>query len=291
MVARDRRPAATVAEPRPVTSVPSVALGAVSWRLPCALLDAPALAADVGARRLQVDYGGHGRPHELIAGGRLAGQLRRAADDSGVKVTVVAVNALNDVGVPVRGASARRERDALVRGALDAAAELGAATVLVPAFRRSVVRDGADLERTTEFLAETARAAPAGVGVAHENVLPAWALTAMLASLDGCGVSVVFDVGNLHEHKVDWREYLHAASPFLHPEVHLKDFQRPPAGGVPLGAGSVPLPEVVGAVRRTGRVSCLVVETDHRRSTRDQLRADTDTVAHLLADNETGAPA
>ena len=273
-----------------MTALPSVVLGAVSWRLPCDLLDAPALAAEVGASRLQVDYGGHARPHELLAGGRLAGQLRRAAEDSGVRVTVVAVNALNDVGVPVRGAAARAERDALVRGALDAAADLGAVTVLVPAFRRSLVRDDADLERTTEFLAETARAAPTGVGVAHENVLPPAALTTMLASLDGCGVSVVLDVGNLCEHEVDWREYLRAASPSLHPEVHLKDFHQPPAGSVPLGAGSVPLPEVVDAVRRTGRVRCLVVETDHRHSTREQLRADTDTVAHLLTYDQTGAP-
>ncbi|HEY0239921.1 MAG TPA: TIM barrel protein [Friedmanniella sp.] len=263
----------------------STTVGLVAWRLPGRPQDSPRVAARVGAHRLQVDYGGHDRQYELEP--VTLRRLKKAADDVGVAITAVAVNALNDVGVVAAGSAARQTRESLVHRAVDAARALNASVLLVPAFRRSAVHTPSDLTATASFLVQTAEVAgEAQLPVVHENVLTPSALAVMRAATDDSGVRFLFDIGNLHEHGVDWRAYLAGAGPALHSEAHIKDYRDRPAGGVALGEGHVPLARVLEALHRTGAVECLIVETDHRGHDDRQIRADLQTLAHLMHDDD-----
>lgn len=259
----------------------SLATGLVSWRLPGPPQDSPLIAARVGAQRLQVDYGGFDRAYELASS--TVRRLRRNADDVGMPVTAVAVNALNDLGVTSSDPDVRRTVDALVHGAVDAAGALGASAVLIPAFRRSAIHTPADVAGTAAFLIRVAQlAAGSGLVVVHENVLAPGALLALREATKDAGVRFLFDVGNLDEHRVDWRTYLASAASALHTEAHIKDHATPPAGDVPLGRGRVPLGRVVDTLVRTRTVDCFVVETDHRSHDDEQIRDDLTTLTHLI---------
>jgi sugar phosphate isomerase/epimerase len=260
------------------------ATGLVAWRLPGAPQDSPLLAARVGAQRLQVDYGGFDRAYELAPA--TARRLRANADGVGVAVTAVAVNALNDLGVTSTDRGVRTIVETLVRRAVDAASAVGASAVLIPAFRRSAMHTPSDVMATAAFLVRVAQlAAGSGLVLVHENVLAPGALLTLRDATRGAGVRFLFDVGNLHEHGVDWRTYLAGAGPALHPEAHVKDQARRHAGDVPLGHGGVPLGRVVDALIRTPAVDCLVVETDHRDHDDEQIRADLTTLTHLIHDH------
>lgn len=255
--------------------------GLVAWRLPGSPQDSPLLAARVGAQRLQVDYGGFDRPYELVP--TTARRLRRNADEVGVPVTAVAVNALNDLGVTSADHDVRRTVESLIRRACDAARTLGASAVVIPAFRRSAIHTPADVTATAAFLVRAAQfIAGSGIVLVHENVLAPDALATLRDATRGAGVRLLFDVGNLHEHRVDWRDYLAGAAPALHTEAHIKDHLTRPAGDIPLGRGRVPLGRVVDALVQTRAVDCFVVETDHRTHDDQQIRADLATLTHLI---------
>ncbi|MGH3689478.1 MULTISPECIES: sugar phosphate isomerase/epimerase [unclassified Microbacterium] len=262
----------------------NAAVGLVSWRLPGRLQDSPSLAARVGARRLQIDYGGNRRAYELTPS--TTRQLRSQADSEGIAITAVAVNALNDLGVTSADRQDQMAIGALTRKAIDAAVALDAPAVLIPAFRRSAIRTSHDATATAAFLVRIAQlAATAELVVVHENVLEPAKLITLREAVHAAGVRVLFDIGNLHEHRIDWQAYLAEATPVLHSEAHIKDHRSGPAGDIALGCGRVPLGPAVEALLRTRIVDGFVVETDHRDHGEAQIRADLAALTNLIDDN------
>jgi sugar phosphate isomerase/epimerase len=239
------------------------------------------LAARVGARRLHVDYGGNDRPYELRSSA--VSHLRRHAESEGIAITGVAINALNDLGVTSTDHRTKMAVDSLTRRAIDAAVVLGAPAVLIPAFRLSAMHTPTDIAATAGFLVRVAQlATTAGIVVVHENVLEPGSLVALREAVMAVGVRFLFDIGNLHEHRIEWRAYLEEAAPVLHSEAHIKDHRRGPAGSVALGCGRVPLGRAVEALLRTQTVDCLIVETDHRGHSDEQIRVDLAALTHLI---------
>ncbi|WP_454118805.1 sugar phosphate isomerase/epimerase family protein [Microbacterium lacticum] len=262
----------------------SAAVGLVAWRLPVRPQDSPSLAARVGAHRLQVDYGGNGREYELTSS--VLRQLKSHADSEHVAITGVAVNALNDLGITSTNHKTQMTIDTLTRRAIDAAVALGAPAVLIPAFRRSMMRTSADIAVTATFLVRLAQlATTAGLVIVHENVLESGSLISLREAVQAAEVRFMFDIGNLHEYRIDWRAHLEEATPILHSEAHIKDHRSGSAGDIALGCGRVPLGHVVEALLRTQTVDCLIVETDHRDHDEEQIRADLAALTHLINHN------
>lgn len=264
-------------------TLPSI--GLTSWRLPGLVTGAPSLAASVGAASLQVDYGGVGRNHELRSKSAMILQLRREASNANIPITTVALNGLNDIGVPSSREEDTRQRNELFAQGLAAALELGADTLLVPAFRRSAMNSDIDVERTAAFLRQAAAlASDHGLTIAHENVLRPPPLRSLLDAVPASNLTILFDIGNLIEHGTDPVEYLNCVSARLHPEAHLKDFQKPPAGSVMLGQGTAPLTRTVAQLIATGHLHTFVIETDHRKSATSCIEADVSWLRNLLTE-------
>ena len=264
-------------------------IGLVSWRLPGLITEAPSLARDLGADSLQVDYGGADRSHELRAGGSTVTTLKLEAARTNIPIATVALNALNDIGIPSKAPELRKRRDQILLRGLGAASFLEAESVLIPAFRRSAITSELELEETAAFLRQaTALACGRGLTVAHENVLPPSSLRDLLASVPSVNLTVLFDIGNLIEHDIDPVEYLRQASARLHFEAHFKDFYEPPAGSVSLGNGTAPLREILPQLLSTTRLKTFVIETDHRESTPSGIASDIEWLKNLITEHNKG---
>jgi len=268
-------------------TVPSI--GLVSWRLPGLITETPSLAKRLGVESLQVDYGGADRSHELRAGGSTVATLKLEAARANIPITTVALNALNDIGIPSRVPELRKRRDQLLLRGLAAASFLEAESVLIPAFRRSAIASELELEETAVFLRKaTALAYDRGLTVAHENVLSPLSLRDLLAGVPSVNLTVLFDIGNLIEHSIDPVEYLRQAAARLHFEAHFKDLREPPAGSVPLGQGTAPLREILPQLLATRRLQTVVIETDHGDSSPVKIASDIEWLKNLLTEQNKG---
>jgi len=261
-------------------------LGLTSWRLPVDIHCAPQFAAAAGASLLQIDFGGGARGPELRPGA-WCHEFRERAEDAGVKLAALTVNSLNDIGLMSAETNDKTACEGLFGRAVHAAVALDIELVIVPSFRRSFIRDDDDLATTEAFLgAACAIAAESSVNVATENVLDPGRLSAALSRIAAPNLRVLADIGNLAEYHIDPLEYGTAAEERLHQDIHVKDLRAGPAGDCRLGAGDIDLATCVAAFRRLFATTGFVVETDHRRSSPEDVRADIAWLATVLAETE-----
>lgn len=269
-----------------IASGQSPRLGLTSWRLPVAIQNAPEFAAAAGASLLQIDFGGGTRGPELRPGPSCH-ELRERAQDAEIALAALAVNSLNDIGLTSSDSDDRSACQGLFGRAVQAAVALDIGLLIVPSFRKSFIRDDDDLASTEAFLgAACAIAAESNVNVATENVLDPGRLSAALSRLAAPNLRVVADLGNLAEYDIDPLEFARAADDRLHPDIHVKDLRVGPAGDCRLGAGVIDLASSVAEFRRLFPTMGFVVETDHRRSSPDQVGADMAWLTTVLADAE-----
>ncbi|MFD6533717.1 sugar phosphate isomerase/epimerase family protein [Streptomyces sp. NPDC060184] len=256
-----------------------VLTGVVDWRLPVRGVEAVDLAFRHRVDGIQFDLGGPGRGPRLDAPGRLA-RVRTAARSAGVVPLGVTANLLNDIGVTAAPGTleAARVRTVLAR-LVDAGGELGAPLVFVPSFRRSAIRDEADLLRTAEVLGPAAeRARAAGLLLASENVLPAHLALRLADAVGQEGFRLLLDTYNPVAEGLDVPELVARTAPLLDGRIHLKDGLAGSTTATPLlGDGDGNLVATVDAVaRHLPRVTALVLENDHRDGDSARLRADLD---------------
>lgn len=247
------------------------------------MAESPATARRLGIDLLQVDYGGEGRPHDLLKSTRLCRRLENTAGDENVFISAVAINALNDIGILDNSDSTRRNRESLVRNAIEAAHQLGAQSLLIPAFRRSAIKNMGDVNTTGQFLREVASwAEDASLYICHENTLHPCSLKILLEIVANDSVNILFDTGNLEQERVNWREYINQAGSRVYQDIHIKDFRSHPAGAVPLGEGYAPLTLMIQTLITRKRLRALFIETDHRESTLREINEDARFAQRLL---------
>jgi sugar phosphate isomerase/epimerase len=197
------------------------------------------------------------------------------------------VNSLNDIGLTSAQTHDRNACRSLFRRAVQAAVALDIDVVIVPSFRKSFIRDDDDLASTEAFLhAACTIAAESNVSVATENVLAPGRLSAALSRVAAPNLRVLADLGNLAEYDIDPVDFATAADDRLHPDIHVKDLKTGSAGDCQLGAGVLDLATNVAEFRRLFSTTGFVVETDHRRSSPDQVSADLEWLVTVLADAE-----
>jgi len=154
------------------TKTNSIKLGVAEWSLP---IDGPwgcRVAADVGLDGVQLDVGDASRGFPLTRKST-QGAWQQAADDAGVELISVAVNALCRHGMNARPDSSdgRLARLAIAAG-VSAANDLGLDLVQLPAFEGGFVRTPEERENLADALRFACRlAADVGVTVSSENVL------------------------------------------------------------------------------------------------------------------------
>lgn len=266
-------------------------LALADWRLPVTGAAAVHLTAWCGLDQLQVDFGGPGRAPCLSDPARQA-RLRAACTDSGVRLTALSVNALNDIGLHAApstqaGEQARR----VIAAALDVAAALTIPLASLPSFRRSAIRDERELAATAAVLRwACAEAAARGVSLANENDLSTDKVSDLLRQVDDPGLWLVLDTYNPVAAGVDIGQLIRAQHPRWHPHIHVKDGLH--GNNVLLGKGDG---GVAATLRLLGKhpQRCLVLENDYRqRDGLERLRRDWAWLLlhhYLITDMETQA--
>lgn len=148
---------------------------------------------------------------------------------------------------------------------IEAAADLGADTILTPFFYEAEIDGEADRERVVEGIRDLAPLAEeAGVTLALETSLPPETDRTMLDAIDSPAVGVYYDVGNS-----TWFGYDPAREFEIVGEeiamMHVKDGLEG-SGDAMLGAGEVDFAAFADALEGLGYDGWLVLETVHRES-------------------------
>lgn len=171
-----------------------VVVAVPQWRISTDRSIAARVARAAGADALHLDFGGGRRGWRLDVPAALA-EARAIAHE--LPVPVLAVNHLNDLGIPESGGPGGAARR-LVESAIACAAALGAGVVHVPGFRRSTITGPADFAATVEFLSAVTELAHAhGLVLGYESAMGVGTSAALLDAVGASGLRVVLDTGNL----------------------------------------------------------------------------------------------
>jgi sugar phosphate isomerase/epimerase len=191
--------------------------------------------------------------------------LRLQAQDAGIQVTSLCLNAHWVFNLASPDVRIRDIGISLLRDAVDLAHDLGASAILVPGCDQpespdtkwALFRDG--------VMCALARAEQAGVTLALEAVGKPFLLdtTKLLHMIAACGGSsalgIYLDVGNATHGGMDPAAEIRAAGQRA-ALVHVKDWDPPGSGDRRLGAGAVDFPSAFAALREIGYDRYLVVE-------------------------------
>jgi sugar phosphate isomerase/epimerase len=242
-------------------------------------------AAAAGLDCVQIDLGGPNRGPDLLDASALAaviGASRRFA----LPISALAVNRLNDLGLTApKGTSEASQSRHIILAAIDLADRLRIPWIVIPGFRRSLIRSHDDLARMAEVLRFVLDAVQGrAIALAYESALDADGTLGVLQAVGRQGVYVQFDTGNpaLHGHcaATIWPRVAHVAAP----DVHIKDT---PNGTideyVPLGEGAAAVRHTFATFARDPRPAAFTLEGNYHADPDSRLRRDLARLDMLIA--------
>jgi L-ribulose-5-phosphate 3-epimerase len=248
-----------------------------------------AVAALAGVAGVEIDWG---FLDEARPGGRLGPEhragLRAAAQAAGIEIPSVCAGFLNAEGSLAHPDSSRQQvgLDAARLGLL-LCRDLGARVLLLPFFGLGRIADSADVERLITHLKVLAPEAEAvGVTLGIEHTLSAEAAVNILREVGSPWVKDYWDMANAMTCGYNPVSEVRTLGPLL-AQIHAKEYQieggasavssAPRVDGintVPLGAGSVPLSEIMVTLRQVGYDGYIVLETEPTAEPWIGVRAD-----------------
>lgn len=230
-----------------------VVAAAPQWRIDDNRAVAAAVAMRHGADELQLDFGGGHRGPRLDEPAELASAARIAA---AIRVSTVAVNHANDIGLIDDHGCPRAAAASLLGAAMNCAAELGISVLHVPGFRRSAPDTPERMAGTATVLRSLCdQAESLQLTVAYESALDGPASAALARAVDHPGLRIVLDVGNLLDAGHSPAAFVPVVGALLHPDVHVKD---------PVTRAADGFEELCAALSRSAPIRCVLVENDYR---------------------------
>jgi 2-epi-5-epi-valiolone 7-phosphate 2-epimerase len=260
-----------------------MAIGVAQWCLDADPVRAIHRAAGSGLRVIHLNIGRLSDP-TCLTNLAVRSACLKAARQTGVRITALAANALNDHGLTSPPGSAEHAAcQTLIRTAIEAAVALEAGVVIVPSFRNSEIRTTEDLARTAAQLRVACdEAAPRQVLIASETPLGVAGNRALLEQVAHPALRILVDAYNpvLRGHPVS--DIVRELSPFICDQVHAKDGLNDAMGSAPLNTGDARFGETVRALRDVGFRGDIVLENKYLQRANDWLLRDMQTVTALL---------
>lgn len=248
-------------------------------------------AAQLGFASVELDWN---RPEDALPGGDLGPTMRKmmpkTARLNDVTIASVAAHFLNNGNIASADANVVAEAMLHIRRGITVCHEIGAKVLLVPFFFKAEIEGDAGMERLIRNLRTLAPdAEQAGVMLGIENTLMAAQNAAVIDAVNSPAVGVYWDMANgvavgfdpvadIHTLgkrivQVHAKEYVHdggAAGSRANPRFELLNAK-------PLGAGDLPLREILQALTQVGYAGHVVLETgvfgDHHASAQAALEA------------------
>jgi L-ribulose-5-phosphate 3-epimerase len=248
-------------------------------------------AAQLGFASVELDWN---RPEDALPGGTLSPTMRemipKTARLNDIVIASVAAHFLNNGNIASADADVVAEAMLQIRRGITVCREVGAKVLLVPFFFKGEIEGDAGMERLIRNLRTLAPdAEQAGVVLGIENTLMATQNAAVIDAVNSPSVGVYWDMANgiavgynpvadvqtLGKRivQVHAKEYAHdggARGNRANPRFDLLNKK-------PLGAGDVPLRDVLAALTQVGYTGHVVLETgvfgDHHASAQAALEA------------------
>ena len=191
-------------------------------------------------------------------------RVREAADEHGIALPSVCPSYLNcRPGLASPDPDERAATAGDLADLIEAAADLGAGTILTPFFYEAEIDGEADRERVVAEVRDLAPLAEeAGVTLALETSLPPETDRAMLDAIDSPAVGIYYDVGNSTWFGYDPAREFEVVGEAI-ATMHVKD-SIDGSGDAMLGAGEVDFAGFADALDALGYDGWLVLETVHR---------------------------
>jgi 2-epi-5-epi-valiolone 7-phosphate 2-epimerase len=234
---------------------------------------------------VEIDFGGPHRGPDL-GKQRVLDAHKKGARQCGLTIEALAINQLNDIGLTARPET---ESGALVRNiltrAIHAARYLEATRIIVPGFRRSIIKDEKDFIATADNLSYAASlASNEGIAVSYEANLKPEKTLELIHIIGKLNVTIQFDTGNpaLDNRNAGemWSQLLNVAAP----NVHVKDIPWGNAQDVCLGEGRANLNAVFLAFAKHGWPRGFVLEGDYRQDADARINRDLTYLHRMIGD-------
>jgi L-ribulose-5-phosphate 3-epimerase len=251
-----------------------ISVGVAQWSLDRAGCGAIERAATLGFEAVHVDAGTP-EDKDCLLKDSARRRFVEAAESAGIRIRAIAANGIERIG-PLGAASAPESHRCveLVRGAVEAAAEMSVPMMYVPSFGLAEIHDDAGLRRTADLLrsaCEIAEGTP--VRVATENTLGDQTLLTLIRLVDHPKLCVLVDIYNAFLWGHDPCKIISAARDRMADDVHVKDGTGRIMGNALLGEGDGNFASVVRFLlsRFSGT---LIVENDYREHAEERARHD-----------------
>jgi sugar phosphate isomerase/epimerase len=187
-------------------------------------------------------------------------QLHAAREQSGLAIPSLALGEHNNGGIGSDDEITAREAAEDIRQAIDWAAELGAAVILVPFFFRGDLVSKAQIEQAAQTFRELCPLAQQrGVTLCYEGTLPAREIRRLAEMIDSPAFGCYFDLANVVWRGMDTTIEIRSLGELIR-QVHIKDTRVGP-GDCPPGTGRVDYPLSAAALQATSYDGWLVLET------------------------------
>lgn len=259
-------------------------IGVVQWRLDCSGVEALYRAAELGFAAIHVDAGGRNGSPFLYDTATLR-LYQTACADTGIAITGIAVNALNQYGLPGSFHTDNTDNSwKVIQCAIDAAAALNVGLVFLPSFHKSEIRGHDELQRTAEVLKHACLyGASSQVLIATENSLGARENLRLVQLVGHPNFRIIFDTQNpvLWEHNP--RELVKELHRFFCNQVHIKDGNEGIMGNTLLTAGQADVATTLQALQDVGFSGDMILENDYRSDTEVRVKHDLAVLNSLLS--------
>lgn len=188
-------------------------------------------------------------------------RIRCRSADLDIEIPSICLGYLNGGGVTHEDPDVRADARASILRAIDAAASLGADTILVPFFGDMMIESDREKDRLVGGISAVATAAEAAdITLALENTLSGSQNVELCNRIDSPAVGVYYDVGNAIVYGLDPVEDIYALEDHL-ARVHFKDWDE--ENPQMIGEGIVDFPACVVALEDVGYDGWIVLETTH----------------------------
>lgn len=236
-------------------------LGIVEWALPITGPASVGLAADMGLRGVELDFGDFEKGFPL-ANDRIQACYLEYGAKYGVEFPSLALNAfaLNGMSRPRQSGKGLAAVETIKKG-VAAAAKMGIPVVQLPSFDDGAIDSEDDFRNTVEKIRLACRLAePHGIVIASENVLSAGETARMIAEVDRENFRIMFDTQNYRLNRgYDEAELLGKIHPHV-VQVHIKDGYNKTISSALIGDGENGFMETARVIMETGCTEWLLLE-------------------------------
>ena len=237
-------------------------LGICIWGFP---VQGPAgiqIAAEMGFEGVEIDLDGYQNQYHPLSDSAIQREYLRASKESGIEITSVSVELLNEYGLsnPMYSPKGKIAMEGCCRG-LEAAAKMGVKVLQLPSFHDGLIKNEDDFWNTCEkisLLCEKAK--ESGVIIASENVLSIEKSKRMIEEVGSEQFKIMFDTQNYYAMKgYCASEHLKELYPYV-AQIHIKDGYDHKISSALLGTGDSGFFETAEVIKATKCTKWLLLE-------------------------------